>query len=1235
MRQHSWYADTLGIDYQSLRLPTFLREIQAQLSDFEHWTSRPLELVPAPKAQRWRLDGDAWKPDEPRISRKLRPLAHAALHDQVVPTVLMMCLADRVETMTGDPRLPPESAINRRRVLAYGHRLFCDRKGDELRHRWGSSKLYRQHFQDYQSFLQRPKLVAEQLEHIAGRFEIAIVHSDLSKFYDRVRPKILHDKIRKLKTHADEDGFFALVERVFNWHWADSERAARFARENGIAGFGEIALPQGLVASGFFANVVLRDFEDSLRSRLGEVISNNPHLILEDACYYVDDIRLVLRIEVGLAEKLIAQHVSQWLQKLLDETAPGLEIEPAKTSATVEGRDRRFLVRQSRAANRIQHEVSGAFDMLHGTELVGAIEGFFHTQQRYPSSQTPEHTGRTGLLVGMSDMRDDTAIRFAAGKYRRTFRSLRPLLGSELAPQNTDYEEGTVEDEPQSALPRQLVLSKQQLDERAKLFAALLIEEWTTNPGNVRLMRIALDIYPGREFLEEVLRILRPGWEPGGVRGARREVRLYCLSELFRAGATETGFVQDNDCLPDGVSVDEYHIRLTQVAREIFERYLSASSIRRGLPWYLMQQVFLYLAARNAFPLDIRALRARGGRLLSQYRQFAKFLIGQPLNSLEERCIFLALAVTGFGNTLMLETFATQRVSPEFLAELAKISPPLAFQLWTRYRQTARGRVSQMARRLGLETFATTQASSVSALAATQTNPFYEEENLLRLAAWLFDRQPEEFGDVLTPWQIQCSITDNVPGYSFGKADSTSFALTSSPPRAVELFTPPEWCESTDDRQKFQIGLLLRFALRGSVDLYGSISRRSLTVRSRYKRPISHWEQQRYSIFEGRSGFGPPWLPISSATEDLLFHLLRWPGCGTSIPLKTLAELRRDTDLYLEKVAARRGEVTSATFLDYHAPWPDMPPPAPWERILRVGVVQSVIPDDRDFADHSNDPELLLDQPFRERHRRHLATVIEAVSQMLRVRETHRPQPASMGRVIDLLVLPELSVHPQDIDTIIVPFVRVHKCIVLCGQVYHPREVTPSSPLINSCLWLIPEWSSSGGFRIERIEQGKQHLAADELALQPVPVGFRPAQWLINYQWNSDPRERPLILTASVCYDATDLKLAADLRSRSDVYIVCALNRDVGTFDRMSEGLHYHMYQGIIVVNNGRFGGSSFYMPFGQHFHRQILHLHGQPQASISFAELSPRKLIGRPNNAPNEWPEGEWKAQPAAWQPF
>ncbi len=150
----------------------------------------------------------------------------------------------------------------------------------------------------------------------------------------------------------------------------------------------------------------------------------------------------------------------------------------------------------------------------------------------------------------------------------------------------------------------------------------------------------------------------------------------------------------------------------------------------------------------------------------------------------------------------------------------------------------------------------------------------------------------------------------------------------------------------------------------------------------------------------------------------------------------------------------------------------------------------------------------------------------------------------------------------------------------------------------------------------------------------PKPIPFRPAQWIIQYDWSSGQR-RPLHLTASICYDSTDLSLSADLRSRSDIYSVCALNKDVGTFDRMSEGLHYHMYQGMLVANNGQYGGSNCYMPFRKLERRQVLHLHGQPQSQIAFIEIDPEKMINRPNGDEKKEPQGEWKTPPAGWEPF
>lgn len=830
LRTHSWYADTLGIDFQSLRVPAFLAEIQQAIDSYADWTPEPLELVPAPKTQKWHVDknGD-WVPRSGDYQKKLRPLAHVSLRDQVVATAIMLCLADRVETRMGDPRLSIDSEENRRRVLGYGHRLVCDAEGRALRHRWGSSKLYRQYFQDYQTFLRRPRLLADGRDSNSPEFEIAIVQSDLSKFYDRVQPDVLRQKIQQLRRDGDDPQFFAFAGRVFDWKWADTTRATRHATEHGLDGFMEVALPQGLVASGFFANVVMLDIEAMLRGAIGQVIDEALGITLLDAAYYVDDFRLVVRIprtDAGLREDDVRDSVSAWLQHRLADTAPGLVVEPSKTAVTVEGRDRRFLVPQSRAARRIQSDTSGVFDMLHGTELIGAIEGFFHTQKRYSTETKPEEVGRTGLLVGLSDMRDETAARFAAGRFRRTFRSLRPMLegdthqGGQVAPD--------VDAEPDDEGTEQsMVLSKVQLDERAKFFAALLIEEWTANPANVRLLRVALDMYPDPQFLEEVLRVLKPGWEVGGSKGARREIRLYCLAELFRAGATETGMVLDAECLPQGISVEGYHERLLEEAKAVFNQFVTGGqSSRSRLPWYLMQQVFLYLSARGAFPDTLSQLGSKGGPLLALYRQFARFLGGDRPASLDERASFLVIARTGFSLPGVVERIAQQGVSPEFLSRVDACSPSTASALWEAAGPAAGDALTQIAERLGLKPRRADDAvTCLPDLAGRDLNPFFTEPNLLHFAHWLLELPAETFDSPLTPWQIECALKSDDQGDTFGRIDPDTFRVRRSVSTGSHLFTPPEWCETAEDRQRYQIGALLRFAIRGTTDLYSGISR--------------------------------------------------------------------------------------------------------------------------------------------------------------------------------------------------------------------------------------------------------------------------------------------------------------------------------------------------------------------------------------------------------------------------
>ena len=1236
LRQHNWYADTLELDYQSLRLPDFLGELKERLQTPESWVSTPLEMVPAPKSQTWELKQDVWKPKK-SISKKIRPLAHVALPDQVLATAMLLCLGDLVETAMGDPLVSVERPENRRKVLAYGHRLFCDSSNNFLHHRWGSSKLYRLYFRDYQNFLRRPEYVASLYapEAKAQGREVVVVQSDLAKFYDRVRPALLHEKVLRMTRGLPAD-FFELLQKAFSWSWTDEKRAKDYGRRHKIPEFEFVALPQGLVASGFFANIALLDFGTALASRFGQPIDTEEKLVLKDACYYVDDMRLVFLSKNGLGENEIETLVQDWLQKLLDELAPGLVVEKEKTKATVLNRQERFLVQQSRTAQRIQHDVSGVFDMLHGTELIGAIEGFFHTQKRYSSQPSDYARESTGLIMGISDMRDDTAARFAAGKFRRTFRSLRPLLQDE-----NEIAERSSTDESKEEAPEyrrnQLVLSKEQLDQRGQLFAATLIEDWVRDPGNVRLMRIALDLYPDVRFLDKILKLLEPGWKDGGSRGGNREVRLYCLSEIFRAGATETGMVNDEDCLPSGLNIGEYHSRLRKEATDILLASAASPSAKKGFPWYLLQQVFLYLAAQNQIPEQISSPLKSNRRELVLHQRYAQFIAGKAPRFLKERAIFLILARSAFGHQEILQFIPLNLLSAEFLHTVCEISPETAQALWEKIKESPNAAQLQAARSLGLEPASagpTTQ--SVAELVLQEYNPFWQEDNLLGLAISLIRISPDQWPEVMSPWQVPCKVNTS-EGSSFGHLDQASVAISGSIPRAAYLFTTPSWCETIEERKRFQLGMLLRFALRGSVDFYSSLSNRRDVTYPRYRIPQSHWERQRYATFQGRSAFGPPWIPISSWVENFLFDLLHWPGTGTSVQVRGLSEWQILLNRRLAELTQLHGSASKLCFLEQTASWPEKPPTQHWERPLRVGIVQSIIPNAQDYLDHLNDPQFASSPGIRMRQRRHLASVMEAVEQLLEVRQSHRPHLRTDGQILDLLVFPELAVHPNDIDCLIMPFIRIRKCMVLFGQVYHPRSNAPNAPLINSCLWLVPEWNPHNGFQVRRIEQGKGHLMRLELSagFNPQPIAFRPAQWIINYQWNSNPASRPLKLSASVCFDATDLALASDLKSRNDLYIVPALNQDVGTFDRMSEGLHYHMFQGVIVVNNGQFGGSSFYMPLGESYHRQVFHLHGQPQASIAFAEIEPGKLVHRPNPNPNGDPIGQWKSPPANWQSF
>jgi hypothetical protein len=1219
IRSHNWFADVLELDLATINFSPLLKRLQYSIARSARWKSERVRLVPAPKAGAWWIDEHgSWEPrpdsEGQATHAKLRPLAHVPLRDQVVATAIMMCLADRIETIQGDPHLDVRQSANRKRVISYGNRLFCDTRksktGDSiLRHRWGSSKVYRSYFADYRTFVSRPEIVAVQIGE-RSNMKTVIVHSDLSKFYDRVRPPLLHKKLRALLS-KNELPFFNFARRVLNWAWAKEDaHAAQEMTE--VPEFGTLALPQGLVSSGFFANVVLLDFDDALRaafdSDIGEAI------VLRDAARYVDDLRFVVEVPSSYELNNVEAACHDWLEKTLQTTAPGLTANGDKTRAVAVHDSQRVLVLQSRRMRRIQETISGGFDANGGTQLLAALEGLFNTIGQFIET---DENGTRWPLKAVPDVRDETVARFVAGRYRSTYRSLRPLLEDEII--RLSKTEPTDDDEPLDV--GSAILTKDELDRQSQAFGLRLVEEWIRNPGNVRLLRVGLDLFPDSTVLESVVALLRPLItysdlsKPQGI----RKVAEYTLAELFRAGATETGLVSNLELLPRGIDIAQYQDLLRDYARELMEKEWEF------LPWYTRQQILLFLAASSPVGIDVE--KARKSLETQKYAALLAFLQGQPETDLDTWISHAILARQSYLDAKTAAKLIVPQLTSERIVELAELAPTVAEELLEENRRLRRLTEKTILDRLSLPRRQLTPNSTATSIPLVSESRQWncrlrDEHSLVRFAhAWLEKRETETG---LSPAAITVSFPAKEP-----------FLIQFESPVQNSLFQAPGWCPEKL-KWRFELGFVLRFVVTGQSDPTEMLRHPSWREHEHCYRPPSwHWRVRQYSLYNGRDGLGSEWLPLSDWVESFLTGLLHWPG---AVPpprpfekITTIAQAKAMCLNRLGELEAMRGEASGLLMLAVtpRSVWSDSRKKS---KPLRVCIAQLAVPEFRNgrptaaFGPH--DPEL-NDPATRHQYRRHLTAMLAGVDQMLRARATHLEDAG-----LDFLLLPELAVHPEDVRTRLLPFVRRHGCWVFTGLTYH--RCHPGGPLVNSGLWIVPESSPTGGVSHSFYEQGKRHLAPEEVTHMGGAVqGYRTNQWLLRWRWSAISGNRPLVLSGSICYDATDLSLASDLKKRSDIFAISALNRDVGTFDRMTDAIHYHMYQMVILANHAHFGGSNAYVPYGEQYHKQVFHLHGQDEAIVAFLEIrDPADLVNRGNAAPETKTTRRWKTPPADWSP-
>ncbi len=1170
IRAFNWYADTLALDISALGIEENTRSWGKQLR--EGRSLYPLELVPAAKSEAWLFDNEGWHPKNDKKRKKnppIRPLAHITIRDQTWASAAMLCLADAVETKQGDCSHKNQSFEEARNkgIFSYGNRLVCDwNEYDEGWFRWGNSETYRKFFTDYQNFLKRPLELGRLIsEHSFDSEDVYIVNLDLQKFYNTINIEELILRLKEIVYSSEGDiceEFWVAFEKITDWKWNPSD--LKYAKELNLGDM-ESGLPQGLVASGFFANAYLANFDAKVGEKLGNPINKASRVILHDYCRYVDDLRLVVSAD-GLSAQQVRDKINEFFSKLLIlHGGAGLKINPDKTKVTLLS----DLDSEGSMANRIeaiQSELSGptSRDALDAATV--NLESLLSVEDSGLPGLNEAHTDAPLLNIANfdHDIRPDTLKRFAANRLESIVQSKRAMRDESSAKSGRESNED-------------------------ELLAKKLVYAWMKDPSLALVLRKAIEIYPEVDLFEPVFDSIfkRSSFsqKASGFSKITAVIMDYLLADLFRCAIDFNGYFQviaySDKIRPQGVI--ELITRYAQ--RVVTSKIDSPFVLRQALMLLAVTGKPTLVASRNptiqhdlhvilvSAPPKYHAQRAAlfevAAQITDQFDTFASLFLKNIKNLGDKR------------RAIALEVFA-KRGGPFWLALWKKLSKDRSLStVVEQLKWAAPLRASQPKPRTQL----------LSKVISSEDNGFAYEHSQIRLALALIklaqtdddaiERSPNELkvsrspsGDWGTIWSPQVN-------YLICKLSSTT---SIQDPR----FRIPGWVgDDGDNRAIYWIGMILRASVLGGTDFTGNKWRQSKTTT--YKGLRTSWYKRRMGMMHSPESLVGEYSTISNWYSNLLMRCLQWPGFESTYV--NHEDVRRITDIDTLKkcLKARLNYLTSIVCKSSALPMI----PTDIERVsrksgFRIVTVQQLLPKTEDFSK----ADVGLNNPaYRAKHQEHLRDVCTLTVNTLEAKlraDGNKTKPSA-----DLIVFPEVAVHIDD-QAIIKRLADKTGAIVFAGLVF----TDVNGKTVNVARWFIPDYRESGRQWIIR-DQGKQHLTAGEEMLGV--SGYRPCQHLIKVHGDS---EGPFRLTGAICYDATDIKLAADLKDKTDLFIISAHNKDVNTFDNMASALHYHMYQHVVISNIGEFGGSTIQAPFKQPYDRLISHVHGLGQISINTADI-------------------------------
>jgi hypothetical protein len=1200
IRRHNWYADTLELDCSAVDLDNKLGVWAAELSGGSYQPS-PSRVVPAPKNAAWVFDpslSGGWGPKNKDGPEVLRPLAHLGIREQTVATALMLCLADCIESAQGNPASSPEVALAND-VFSYGNRLYCNwtDEGRRARFSWGNANTYSRYFKDYQQFVERPAAVARRVESEKSDGELVyVVKLDLSAFYDNIdvtrllaclkREYASFRKKDKSLAAADAE-FWRAAAKILAFSWRDEDRSLAHLFRGGVLPAG---LPQGLVASGFLANAYLLDFDRAIgaQAKMTSSIDGEVAVRIHDYCRYVDDLRLVVSAKTTEADEgSIASAIAQWVQAHLTSTTTphgpggGLLINGAKTElerySAVGGQSGTAAHMKS-----LQQQLSGPFDMAMLQQLETGLNGLLALAELGLKEDLAPGHSPVPILATVArpklEVRDDTLTRFSAYRLTKSLRMRRSM---------TDLSEAVEGGSARDVLHHDFEVA-----------ARRLVAAWAVNPSLVQVLRYALDLFPSPELLAAVTDALTTKLMAEAPTHFEECVVFYVLAELFKAGATETGQRAAADTAFALGDVEAYRADLVTLALTVLEW--------PEVPWYVQQQAALLLGTVGhstemlSSEPDMRLHRGlheflRGEsktRQISTADEVSVSLVGYQLRG-ERKAYVDWFRKFAFGRERQDVSMALQIIGQTNQDLLVGITRP------------GRGKAAADAQLIPVHLGQYIDArwpndpgslpiDTWISLARVVTHPsavFDQENALLQLACALSKLPPAATGrpELLTPLSIDVRCSDwqklNDPREVRLQVRAASTSEVPDP-----LYRTPSWCEP-ELAWMYAFGRLLRSAATGELDF----TARHWLLRDEpgwYSGIRSTWHKRRMGMLHSATALGGTTTAITPWLSKLLLGLLRWPGIAADVVGETIGVASTPTE-FGALVRTRLAE--QAKLFGASSNVPVYRYPVEWSlkdsRHLRVVLVQGLMPSTKDFADGLAG---LSDPRYRERHRNHTAALLHLVYRQLFARDAvlgkdHKPQ-------VDLVVFPEYSIHVDDQD-LMRAFSDATGAMLFYGLL--GAKVPGSPEEMNAARWLVPQRRSGRRSWVE-VDQGKWHLTAEEDALGVMP--WRPYQVVIELRWKDEPGYR---ISGAICYDATDIALAADLKDESHMFVVAAMNKDVKTFDSMVAALRYHMYQHVLIVNSGEFGGSTAQAPYELEHRRLVSHVHGLQQIAVSVFDLN------------------------------